>query len=172
MNPFDIVETARAGMNVKRFHTVPTVNPETVGHHSCGVALLIVILNPMASVSLLKAALTHDLSEAKLGDIPAQMKWEQPAIALAWEALEKAFDREWGFICSLTKEEQMWLRWCDTLDLMFFAMEQVRLGNKNYNAVFKRGIEHIQTKLSPNEAPEVLWQYYQDLRSTWMQEFK
>ena len=64
------------GAEVKRYHTVTTLQCETVGHHSHGVAMLCVVLCPTATRALLLAALMHDLAEQATGDIPSPAKRE------------------------------------------------------------------------------------------------
>jgi len=64
------------GSEVKRFHTLTTLQTETVGHHSHGVACFTLLLDPDASRQLLLAALFHDLAEQYTGDIPSPAKRE------------------------------------------------------------------------------------------------
>jgi 5'-deoxynucleotidase YfbR-like HD superfamily hydrolase len=142
------VDYMRRGLATKRFHTVPTIGEHTVGQHSAGVALLIVLMHPGPSRQLLSAALTHDLSEWRLGDIPAQVKWNHSAIASAWEALETELDHEWGLEWDLTVEERNWLKACDTLELMLFAREQLYLGNTYYRVVWDRGVARMATSIA------------------------
>ena len=68
------LEFIATGAEVTRYHTVFTINKETVGHHSHGVAMMVLMIKPDASASLLKAALCHDLSEQVVGDIPSPAK--------------------------------------------------------------------------------------------------
>ena len=70
------LEFLLAGAEVLRYHTVQTLQRETVGHHSHGVACLVLLLDPQASARLLRAALLHDLAEQCTGDIPSAAKRE------------------------------------------------------------------------------------------------
>src|SRR6266705_5974190 len=82
---------------VRRFHTVPCAGePQTVGQHSCGVALIVLACHPLPSAQLLQACLTHDLNESVLGDLPAPTKWRSAVLNKEWEKLEEAADSELG----------------------------------------------------------------------------
>jgi len=165
------IEFLRRGMAVKRFHTVPG-ECETVGHHSAGVALLIATLNPLASTALLKAALTHDLHEWITGDVPAQVKWANPELADCWDKLEQSVQDEWTLNnIPLTQSEVLWLKWCDTLDLMLHARDQMRLGNSYYRIVYERGAQRFEKDLDEEKGPMAVRAYYVRLAEDYRREF-
>jgi 5'-deoxynucleotidase YfbR-like HD superfamily hydrolase len=159
MNNYDRVTYVRRGMNTRRFHTVPSLDVNTVAHHSAGVALLITVLHPDPSAALLKATLTHDICEWQLGDVPAQVKWKHTAIASAWMHLEQEAERECGLSVTLASHEVVWLHCCDTLELMLYAMEQIRMGNRYFREVWERGLERMKTYMLPAEVAD----YYNQL---------
>jgi 5'-deoxynucleotidase YfbR-like HD superfamily hydrolase len=142
---YERIVAARLGMNVRRFHTMQVLGSgDTVGHHSCGVALLIAILHPDPTARLLKAALMHDLSEYKIGDMPSQTKWSNPLVADHLASMEHAYDLQYQFNQKLDTDDQRWLRAVDLLDLMLYALEQVQLGNKTFHLVMERCIERVK----------------------------
>lgn len=66
--------TLEAG-RVARYHAAPSVQPQTVGLHSYGVAIILLYLTEgTASAALLQAALLHDAPEIFTGDVPFTAK--------------------------------------------------------------------------------------------------
>jgi 5'-deoxynucleotidase YfbR-like HD superfamily hydrolase len=136
----------RKSNNVLRFHTLPPVKPETVGHHSAGVAILcIVIAEHKPSVQLLMAALLHDMHEGMTGDIPAMSKWASPKLRAALDDLEEQFTHHYlPFPAILTDYERRVLKQADMLDLCFKAKEEVDIGNREYSVVLNRGVKYLR----------------------------
>ena len=153
------VEMARAGGAVKRCHIVRTHGSQTNAEHMFGVALLCVPLADFApSAELLKAALFHDLSEQATGDIPAQVKWGNPAIKAGFDLLEAAFNREHGLETKLTEEERTILKWADSLELAFYTREQEQFGNQHVGAMIHNLTLRFK-QLPFNRAGRVLAEY-------------
>lgn len=63
-----ILFTMRGG-EVVRYHTLMTIQRETVSSHSFGVAWFVYFLQPEARAQVLMAALAHDLAEHMVGDL-------------------------------------------------------------------------------------------------------
>jgi Predicted hydrolases of HD superfamily len=131
MSFYDDIQFIRNGMNVRRFHQHPTNEIDTVGKHSCGVALLANLINPFARKEVLLAALYHDLGEWVLGDIPAPTKKMLSPSAkdeideIEVRALEaRGYDTE-----ALTEDEARLLKICDCLDGLLFCIEEIHRGN-------------------------------------------
>lgn len=136
----------RLSNDVLRHHTMPPIKPETVGHHSAGVAILCIAISELKpSVNLLMAALLHDMHEYKTGDVPAPAKWDSPELAAALHQLEKRYDDHFmPYPCLLTDYEQRVLKQADMLDLCFKAKEEMRMGNQMYSLVFNRGMKYLR----------------------------
>jgi 5'-deoxynucleotidase YfbR-like HD superfamily hydrolase len=152
------------GGGVVRFHTRPSLRPNSDAHHSHGVAMLCHILSggndptgkPRASATLLIAALSHDLGEQVASDISAPSKrilglvdklgtFEQGQLAafgLAYEHL-------------LTEEERSILKWADMFDGMLHCCQEVALGNKMMMLPFKRWTGYADL-LKPTFSPYAL----------------
>jgi len=129
--------------NVKRYHTFPIIGEQTVGHHSHRVALILIYLTDgKLSSNLLKAALFHDLAELHTGDIPATTKWSHPNIADLLKHIENTYEVEHQISVVLTDKEKKLLKTADMCELMLFAEEQYRLGNKNARELWARGINY------------------------------
>lgn len=136
------IEFIVAGANVKRFHTVSTIQQETVGHHSHSVALLCLIFDPHASQELLSMALLHDLSEQTVGDIPSPAK-RQLDFAERLENLEYLILHQgFGRVPDLTAAETKTLKLADIGSGALFCLQEMRMGNKVIEDVFWRYLEY------------------------------
>lgn len=131
----------RAGGGVRRFHTWP-IAPGTeasVAAHSWGAAMIVdLIYGGAPPVDVLRAALLHDVYEARTGDIPATTKWANPAVEEAFRLLEQDMARSTGTLVSLSATERFILHCADKMDGLAFCNEQIRLGNANMIIVFYR----------------------------------
>ncbi len=127
-----------AGADVLRYHTVRTLQQETVGHHSHQVALLCTLIDPNASRELLMAALLHDLAEQVTGDIPSPAK-RQFGISDQVSAMEAKIMRSVGIdFPMLTLEEARILKLADLAQGAMFCARDLALGNSRMRSVFDR----------------------------------
>lgn len=156
MTTFEKVQQMRSGAKVKRFHTLDLIVPETVGHHSCNVALLLTVLTDALSGELLRAALYHDLAEQYTGDVPATAKWQSPRLAKALKRLEQF---HFPYEASLTPYETKLLKQADMLDLCFKSLEEIHMGNFPMEAVLERGL----TWLRENEPTAIVVELIKEL---------
>ena len=126
----------QAGADVKRFHTCLTLQSETVGHHSHGVAMLCLLLDPLAQRSLLTAALVHDLAEHVTGDIPSPAK-RRYGIGEQVSELETTLLRSVGLSAPLLHpDDARTLKLADIFQGMLFCARELSLGNSRMRGVF------------------------------------
>ena len=132
---FERLRLAREGAEVDRCHSHPHARRYSVGHHSSGVAQIIILGWPVChegqlpSAELITAALFHDTEERILGDIP------QPVATLFKEQLLAANQRilDWlGTNPQLSPEEREWLHAADRLELFLWCIEQARDGDLKF----------------------------------------
>ncbi len=117
---------------IKRYHTHPIIGEQTVGSHTYGVVQLVRILaNDLLSVELLCAALDHDVPELLTGDIPFTAKRMSTELKILIDNLEAKVIADYGLSPSLTAVEYNILKQADLLEMGFFAIRQIELGNKN-----------------------------------------
>jgi hypothetical protein len=139
------VENAMNGAAVERFHTVPTINNESVGQHSFGVAMMVLaITEQKASAELLKAALFHDMAEQVTGDTPFTAKRRFPIVKSALAVAEEQWEQENGFHVALNPADLNVLKWADMLQLLYYCKMQRDLGNTNMNNVFHNGVDFLR----------------------------
>ncbi len=133
-----------AGTEVTRYHTVTTLVKETVGHHSHGVAMLALLLNPMASRQVLMAALFHDLAEHQTGDIPSPAK-RQFGIGDKVDELEHRLMRAAGIVMpELSPEDARTLKLADLAQGALFCARELSLGNSRMRTVLDRYLAYAQ----------------------------
>lgn len=163
----------RRGGEVERYHTERTLHENTVAEHSFNVAwlcsLMAVNLDDGAKYRLLLAAMTHDLPEESIGDMPAPSKrrvgravfdsYEQSLLtyyALSYKSL-------------LTAEMQRILKLADVMEGAFYCIGEAALGNRRIDNVFKNFREYI-SELNPSSPVELaivdyideLWSKYDE----------
>jgi 5'-deoxynucleotidase YfbR-like HD superfamily hydrolase len=125
------VDFLAAAGRVKRFHSVQTIQENTVAHHSWGVAVLCNILtegNP--GQALLLHALLHDVAELEVGDVPAPTKRAAPGLKEAMDDLEDKVLKDVKIVLpELTSEEKRIFKLADCMDGMINCVQEARLGN-------------------------------------------
>lgn len=135
----------RAAQRIVRFHTCPTIEVQTVGAHTFGLCLILVELtNGDCSAALLKAALFHDMAEAKVGDTPSPILREAPLLKQAYKEAELKIDIEYDLLVDLTADEQRLLKLADRMELALFALEDADRGNLQGLAIAGRVIASIE----------------------------
>ena len=138
------------GAYTKRFHTVPTIMQETVGHHSMLVAGLLYILWPEKQ-HLLIHAIMHDLPEHVTGDTPSpgkRMFVDRDRLKSA----EYTLMVDAGLnLPKLSPEDERYLKIADILAGMITCSQEVLMGNRmvvesmeNYASYLKEIGPHTQ----------------------------
>lgn len=156
------LDFVRAGLRVRRQHTVPTVCEEHVGQHSAGVALLLMLMWPtdgLPRAELLAAALAHDLGESRIGDIPSPFKRSLSASARAeLDTMENSPLAEHGLLYDLTSEEQQWLKFADCCDGLCYCIEERTRGNRmvyemgeNYATYINNAVSTLRQRMVAQE---------------------
>jgi hypothetical protein len=138
VNDLDRMLFLRAGGAVSRAHQIPMIDRQTNAAHSWGVAILIDELNQDWSRPLLRAALHHDICEGTVGDIPAHVGWRWPDLKREVKKAEQEVNDLFGLMQNLSEADGWWLAGCDLLELAFTCYDQLRLGNRNFLAVWGR----------------------------------
>lgn len=135
------------GAEVVRYHTAHTLQRETVGQHSHGVALLTLLLDPEAGRDLLTAALLHDLAEQHTGDIPSPAKREY-GIGEQVDRLERRLMAEagWAFP-ALSPTDARTLKLADIAHGALFCVRELSLGNRRMAVVYDRYMSYAHQML-------------------------
>ena len=140
---FDRIDRIRKGGHVKRYHTHQCHHPGTVADHSWFVAWLAGELwraayqTPESPASLYRYALEHDMAEFDTGDVPgwAKSTWKQVTESLDQvehtRTTELQLQRAEPLIRTIVKA-------ADQLDVLFWALEEQRMGNVAAMIIFVR----------------------------------
>lgn len=154
-----------SGVNTKRYHVVPTVHTETIGHHSHMVASLLVLLYPDCKRNVIIAALFHDLAECVTGDIPSPSKRAMGAefIDKLNTFEESVFLENEIILPELSKEEKHQLKVCDILAGMMRCHYEGYLGNKHIAESFKNFASYFREQNCTNKKAQELYDWlYED----------
>jgi len=148
-------ERIRLGGGVRRFHTRPTIDHQTVAAHSWGVAaLLFEICDP--SVNLLRAAIYHDVAEYDTGDIPATAKWMSKSLKATLDELELQIERGLGIeAANLSREERWLLKFADMLELVWYSVEQRKMGNRYAEEWYENGTAWMEKAQAEFNTPRL-----------------
>ena len=146
----DRIQFVHEGGAVVRFHQHIGHVLDTDARHSHGVAMLCYFLTDGApSVNLLMAALTHDLAEQVVGDIPYTAKRNIPGLKATCAAMEQEVLSKYGLAFTLTEAEQRTLRLADALDGMLYCCHEAALGNHTaLRRVYTKWLEGLRAGAS------------------------
>ncbi len=155
MNLQNLEEKLMTG-GVRRCHTTPSFEYQSIGQHSWGVAMIILNLHPDPSLQLIKAALQHDMAEMWLGDVPATAKWRFSNLATSYREAEETIEAENNLSVELIENELIWLKAADILELALWSRLQIKMGNTLYEPILGRCVDWMNTHKVPGPILELL----------------
>ena len=138
--------------DLKRYNNSLRIKEESVAEHSAFVSLIVLKLSEEYTFDInaaLKMALTHDLSEIYVTDIPHNVKDRFPHVKEAIEIAEKnTFIKEFPAISSYflellqgTSTEAKIVQYADVLSCQQYAKSEMKLGNKSMQRVYDESVE-------------------------------
>lgn len=139
----------RKGGQVKRYHTVPMLNNDSVAQHSWGVAVILLDIKPNASAELIKAALYHDVTEYYTGDVPATTKWANPGIKKQLDELETMYEQVLDIRVPLAGNERQLVKYADMADLVLNCLHEYKMGNRYAKVLIERGMGKLSETTNP-----------------------
>lgn len=151
----------RAAGRVERMHIQPTARAQTVGEHTYGVLCLIDVVAPEMTMALWRAALYHDVPEAITGDTPANAKWRFPHLDRSLNIAEDRIKEENNLDVALSDKEKTVLKFCDTMELIIFSIEEAERGDKNTIRVVWNCFRFLATNKCIYEVTEKARDLYQ-----------
>jgi 5'-deoxynucleotidase YfbR-like HD superfamily hydrolase len=157
IDQYDRLLGFRRAALVKRWHTWPVLREQTLAAHSHGVAMLVWQVYPEASAGLLMAALVHDLAEVSTGDVPAHVKWANPEMTAMLEAMEQKWLEKQALDFKLSTVEQTILKFCDSFELLMFALEEFNMGNQNMREVIHNVVGRLRPIAGVTDVSRILF---------------
>jgi 5'-deoxynucleotidase YfbR-like HD superfamily hydrolase len=159
----ELLGLIQGGNDVTRWHTIPSLRPQTVASHSWGVAMMAMSLfdgKMEDKLLLVEAALEHDLAEKVIGDIP------RPSRDDSHKILEEQVAVRLGILHEslLPPHLKTWLEWADLIEAGLQAHREVNMGNKNYEEVVNRVREYLDKGWS--SVPIILLRFAEDAKLT------
>lgn len=129
----------RDAAEVKRYHTQRTLRQQTLGAHSFNMLLLVDQLAPMARKEVWQAVMHHDLPELFTGDMPAPIKRLHPELKVIMQEAEEDLTPLYRELHLTVGEEQL-VKFCDTMELTLWCLEEWQMGNRYVKACIVNGI--------------------------------
>ena len=122
------IQAALRSGGVQRYHAQPDIPPQSTAEHMWGVAMLVMMFYPTASLTLLKAALSHDCGEVGLGDMPSPTKQAAPGVRDILKDMEHDNMSSLGLEPweeHLSPTEKTALKICDVLEGLQYTAKHV-----------------------------------------------
>lgn len=169
---------SRQAANIRRFNTAYMISTDTVGQHSWGVCVLCDIIcgEHGATSQLLRAAMYHDMAEIDTGDVPATAKWADKKFAAAIEDRENVVAKHFARFNiwpELTEQEQLILKWADSMDGMLFCLKEHHLGNRYAGSIFNKWMAFLAGIRCPTVEAQQLYfaicEAYKENSNEWCQ---
>lgn len=115
---------------VKRYHTWPTVQQQTVADHTWQVMRIYCEVFGAPDHTIWEYLLWHDAGEIVTGDLPFPIKAENPAIKARTDALE----RKWlwdtvKYSEKVTDYDKVACKVCDLIEMYEFGVAEISMGN-------------------------------------------
>ena len=157
---------------IRRLHIKPMNGDEqNIAAHSWGVAMILLDLFPAVSRSCLIYALRHDVPEIVTGDVPANVKWQHPGLQDTLEWIEEGFLNKMSWPTESEKHgvpylagsedwhnERLYIKIADRVELLFYCLEQIYMGNLLLMDVFKNARDKLREHLElidPSQSMDV-----------------
>lgn len=171
-----------AGGRSTRFHTEDMLIRQDIASHSFGVAWMCELLTSnKARKVLIMSALSHDLAEHRVGDIPSPSK-RRLNLSEQFEEYEMEELSNVGlsyYHDELTDGEKIVLKMADILDGMSHCVRERRLGNKNVEIIYQRflhyAVQLIEEKSEVESATSFCFEQQiaeniiEDINNEWME---
>lgn len=146
MSEYHFLDPRRAGL-VVRYHTYPTLQQQSVAEHTWQVIRVLWAIWPDVPRPVIQHAMTHDLGELAIGDLPYPSKgmWSDGA-KKELDELEKSAILD---MClpwclppppELTKTEYAIFKLAEYIEMTEFAWNEINLGNQ-YAVLIKKRCE-------------------------------
>jgi len=143
----DKINIYRAGYGVERLHTIAHIRPYNNGFHSANAALIgmeLAKLNSLKTSDIVLWLLLHDIHEGYIGDIPANVKVDNPSLRDIVSDIETKWEKQNIDLPTLCIESKRLCKAADLIELGMYCLEEFGLGNRNMIPVIKNVVEYLR----------------------------
>lgn len=131
MNREQVLSNSRLAGAVKRYHTWPTLQQQTVADHIFNVLRIYWHLYGPPPSAVFTYILWSDAGELRTGDLPFPVKKDNPALKNICDKLEVAAVAQLGGrLPELTDDARWQVRAVDLLEMYEFGRTELMLGNQ------------------------------------------
>jgi 5'-deoxynucleotidase YfbR-like HD superfamily hydrolase len=126
-----VTDTIYHAGRIKRYHTWPTIQTQTVGEHSWQVASIYSQIWGDIPTPVERFIRLHDVAELVTGDIPFPTKANNPELKVEFGKVEdKALEAMGIDLPKLHPDVMRRIKICDLLEMMVFGMVDRQMGNR------------------------------------------
>lgn len=127
----EVLQSSRLAGGVKRYHTWPTLQQQTVADHIFNVLRIYWHLYGPPPPVVFTYLIWSDAGELKTGDLPFPVKRDNPQLKEICDQLEgQAVKQMGGMLPELTDNQRWQVKAVDLLEMFEFGRVEVCLGNK------------------------------------------
>jgi 5'-deoxynucleotidase YfbR-like HD superfamily hydrolase len=149
-------EMLRNAARTRRCHTQMVLHQQTVGEHTFSALAILDLVAPDCRMEVWRALLYHDMPEAFTGDVPAPAKWENFELENALRTVEARIFKELGLEFKLSAEEKKLVKFADVMDLVWFTIEEVQMGNQRLVGMAHRALDAVRERKLMSLSPRTL----------------
>lgn len=145
----------RRAYEVRRYHTHPHIRNQSVGEHSAQLWRILRAIWPTAPAHVLDHAMTHDIGEVAVGDVPYPTKKRNPVLAEMLDKMEQETHLmlclPWNFPSpsKLTTEEYAIFKLAEYIEMWEYGLGELTLGNQGARLIAERMHEQIINSAAP-----------------------
>lgn len=145
MSDYELPEySLRSAGRVERYHATPTIQRQTVADHTWQVMRVWFEIFGCPSTEVAIAILLHDVGEQLTGDLPHQVKRDNPELKGYMNKLEAEHVNK--LLRGISTNENHWppkltawdwarIKICDLIEMAEFAFDELTLGNKQARTI-------------------------------------
>lgn len=162
----DIMRNSRLAGQVRRYHTWPYHNPQSVAEHTYHILRIWHQLWGAIPTVVVTYAIYHDVGEMATGDLPYPIKKNWPELKEITTVIEEEYVQETlGLkLPLLDADQKLRFRICDLLEMTEFGAVEMLMGNRLAEPIVRDTWANILTLVQ--ELSEEDKQKFEDFKSS------
>ena len=126
-----ILTNARFAGSLRRYHTWPCLQTQTVGEHVWQSIRIYAAMFKDLPQNVASYLLWHDAGELVLGDLPFPVKSLSPSLKKLCDTVENvAVVKMGGKVIKLAPQDKLRCRMVDRVEMLEFGLVEIQMGNK------------------------------------------